>query len=188
MTPCLELKLDSTNPIISPPQYTPSEWLPMASESEADATGVPWLLSAEWTPGKPTGRGRRLTMPPKKALEEIRYIFSRLYHSFCDSMPLKFEDDGPTVDWAYVETRHYMMKLQALWDELNVLRVSSEDEDDKQGLAMTIRGAILKVEGRVKQKRALALSGEEHSKIYRRVQAEQRARKAQATQLGCLIA
>ncbi|KDN33167.1 hypothetical protein RSAG8_13744, partial [Rhizoctonia solani AG-8 WAC10335] len=159
----------------------------MVNASETDATGVPWLLSPEWTPGKPTGRGRRLAMPPNEALAEIHYIFSRLYHSFCDSLPLKFKCAEQVMDWAYVEMRHYMMKLQALWDELNALKVSSGDENDKHALAMTMRGATLKVEGDVKQKRALALSHEEYSKIYRRVQAEQRARKPQKTELGCII-
>ncbi|KAL5637204.1 hypothetical protein ACGC1H_001001 [Rhizoctonia solani] len=190
MNPGSELKPTTISPAILPPQYTSSDWLKpplMVNESETDAIGIPWLLSPEWTPGKPTGRGSRLTMPPKQALAEIHDIFSKLYHRFCDSLPLKFKDNGPVLDWAYAETRHYMMRLQALSDELNAIKVSSEDEEEKYELAMAMRGAILQVEGHVKQKRALTLSPEEHSKLYGCVRAEQRARRAQRTEPGCVV-
>ncbi|EUC56213.1 protein disulfide isomerase, putative, partial [Rhizoctonia solani AG-3 Rhs1AP] len=190
MNPGSKLDSTATSPAILPPQYTSSEWLKpplMVNESETDAIGIPWLLSPEWAPGKPTGRGRRLTMPPKQALAEIHDIFSKLYHRFCDSLPLKFEGNEPLLDWAYVETRHYMMRLQALSDELNALKVSSEDENGKHGLAMAMQGAIFKVEGHVKQKRSLALNHEEHSKLYGRVRTEQRARRVQRTEPGCVI-
>ncbi|CEL59245.1 hypothetical protein RSOLAG1IB_03178 [Rhizoctonia solani AG-1 IB] len=154
-----------------------------SNQSETDATGALWILSSEWTPGKPTGRGRRLTMPPTEALKDIRDLFSRLSSNFHGSLPLKTDDESSGADWTYAETKHYTMKLQALWDELNMLKVKQEEEDIKQGLLIAMDAAISQAQVWIEQKRALALSDEEHS----HARAERRARKAQVPQLGCVI-
>ncbi|KAF8759522.1 hypothetical protein RHS01_02149 [Rhizoctonia solani] len=160
---------------------------PSSIRSEADATGVQWLLSSEWTPGKPTGRGRRLTMPPGEAFKEIHDLFSLLSSHFRSSQLLNTEDKGLVTDGAYIEAKHYMMKLQALLDELRTLKVDSNQEDSKQGLLISIDSAISQAQTWVEQKRALALSQEEHSKIYWRARTERRARKTQDTRSMCVI-
>ncbi|KAJ1308332.1 hypothetical protein OPQ81_004042 [Rhizoctonia solani] len=99
-------------------------------------------------------------MPPKEALAEIQYLFSQLHHNCCGTLPINFEGYDPVIDWASLETGYYMMKLQALWDELNALKVLKEDEEVKQGLAMTMRRAILRLEGYVEQKRVPEFSYE----------------------------
>ncbi|CAE6365938.1 unnamed protein product [Rhizoctonia solani] len=157
------------------------------NQPETDATGVLWLLSSEWTPGKPTGRGRRLTMPPGEVLKEIHDLFSKLSSNFHDSLPLKSEDKRSATDWAYAETKHYTMKLQVLWDELDMLKVEKGEEANKQGLLTKINGAITQAQGRAEQMRVLTLSDEEHSKIYSRARTERCGRKAQIEQPGCVI-